>query len=258
MSLVKKYCKEVQHALGQFAIYHPGRNVQLGDVITYQGNGFGSRPIGNFKVITNLEQLSGVIVESRLSPHADNYQFTSRSGVDRSFSTNSYPPNANSGDIKISFNRTGSIFIAALECHLEEVINLQELGQMLLPHTGVLDWDSCYIVAAITRAERAIIMQSNSKQGELVISGSANAATPGGIGGVMNTQIQVKGYKDASFIKDWSDEAPIFFSLIRFKRNFWGNWKMNTGLRRLGHADIDHRIERVFPEDVYDFESEPV
>ena len=43
-----------------------------------------------------------------------------------------------------------------------------------------------------------------------------------------NLSLKISKYKEASFLKDWSDNVSVFFKLVRYRRKF---------LRRLGFED---------------------
>lgn len=228
MSLAKDYCKELLSQLDQLAVYMPGRAVNVGDVITYGHIGVFSRPLGDFQVVTTLEELN-VKVLKRKDQNSDSYRYASTGGTSASFQADVDAGNMGKGTLNIGFSKAGSLYVAALECKREEMTNLHTLDDQLIPHRQDVDWNNCYIITSVTRAKRAIVMQSSSTSAELVINGQTRDLNPtSGSDVQVNAEFSVKSYRDASFIKDWSNEASLFMTLVRYKRNVLGEWNTTT------------------------------
>jgi hypothetical protein len=225
MQLAKDYCKEILRQLDQLAVYLPGRQVDVGDVITFGPVGLFSRPLGDFQLVTTLEKLK-VNVDKRTDVTPQSYRYASREGTSVSFNGSADAGQIGSGKLTISFSKSGALYLAALNCTREEMTNVNTLERQLVPLQNELDWNNCYIVTSVTRAGRAVIMQSSTTNAEMVIEGQTKqlVATPGNPIDV-NAQFNVTSYKEASFQKDWSNESPLFMTLVRYKMNWLGDWK---------------------------------
>lgn len=228
MSLAKDYCKELLRELDQLPVYLPGRDVNVGDVITYGNINIFTRPLGEFQVVTTLSDLN-VKVLKRKDTHSDSYRYASRSGTSVSFQADANANELGKGTLNIGFSKAGSLYVAAMDCKREEMTNLHTLDEQLIPLRNEVDWNNCYIVTSVTRAKRALIMQSSSISGELIVSGQTRDLNPSANSEIQaNVEFSVKSYRDASFIKDWSNEAPLFMTLVRYKRNVLGEWNTRT------------------------------
>ncbi|MDX1409960.1 MAG: hypothetical protein R3330_17545 [Saprospiraceae bacterium] len=265
MSLAKQYCREILRELDHLPVFLPGRNVQVGDVIKFGRINLFSRPLGEFDLITTLDQLK-VDVQTRKDPEPDPFLYASKSGVSISFKLGAGNGAGANGSLSVGFTKEGTVYLAALGCVREEMTNVHTLATQLTPHRDQVDWNNCYIVTSVTTAARAVMMQSNSNRGQLMISGDAQGLNPMGGGPInANAKFSVSSYKDASFIKDLSREAPVFLSLVRYKKNWIGDWGVGprafaahgNGAAAIS-ADVPYVIVSVDRDEILADEPEPV
>jgi hypothetical protein len=228
MSLAKDYCKELIRELDQLPVYLPGRNVHVGDVITFRRDGLFARPLGEFQVVTSLQAMD-VKIQTRTDENSETYRFSSQRGTSVSFAPNVNAGQVGSGTLKVNFTKAGTLFLAAIDCRREEMINVNTLEQQLTPHRSVVDWNNCYIVTSVTRAARSIVMQSNSTRGQLELTGQTQVLHPSlNLPVEAGVSFSVHSYQDSAFIQDWANQAPIFFSLVRYKRSLFNDWKVGA------------------------------
>lgn len=237
MSLVKSYCKEISRELGKIPVYLPGAPVQIGDIIEFGIDGQKRKPIGTFKHVSDLKSL-GVHYDVREDRHPDPYKYASKGGVEISFNADAQAGDLGKGELKIAFKKEASIYLAAVDCTENLITDLTVLKEQLKPHIDKYDWKNCFIVTALMSAKKALIMQSNSTNASLVITGEVKGLNPGDSGLKVDSGIDLKvnSYKDSSFIKDWSDDVSVFFTLATFS-------KMATGKGFWNRKNTDSKIQ---------------
>lgn len=220
MRLYKTYCKEIIRQFQKIPVYLPGEFVQVGDVIFFNNAGlFGSKPIGTFKKRTSLSNL-GIEFPTLTDPDPRPYKFSSVGSVSMEFTSEGEVTNQAKGQLDIAFTKEGATYLVAVDCLTTAIDDLLTVERQLANHVDALDWSSHYIVVAVTVASRSLIMQSNSSSASLSIKGEVKAFDTGSVEMPnIDAALSVKSYKDASFIKDWSNNVAVFFELVRF-RNF--------------------------------------
>lgn len=97
------------------------------------------------------------------------------------------------------------------------------MDDKLIPHQNALNRKDYFVFISVTTAAKALIMQSNTDTATLEISGTVKNLVPTGSGerdidATLN--LKISKYNEASFIKDWSANVPVFFTLVRLKKKF--------------------------------------
>lgn len=215
MSLAITYCKEIIRELKQIPVYIPGREVNIGDVIMFTKNK--RKPIGDFTRYVNLKDLD-IDIETTKDKSPDPITFSSRRSVSFDFSANADAGGAGKGSLQVKFSKEGSTYLTGANIVMEEATNLLKLKEDLMAHRDKLDWIDYFIVVGVTRAEKALIMQSSSNSAELGLEGDVKALTPGNPSGLdTGLKFAVNKSKDAAFLKDWADDVAIFFRVVKYK-----------------------------------------
>lgn len=249
MSLAINYCKELARELRQNAVYLPGVDVDPGDIITFQeGNIFGPKPIGPFKKVANLSDL-GIKLETEQDQNPYSYVYASKGSVSVSFNAGANAGTAANGKLSVNFSKEGSTYLSAVECKQERFKDISNLEELLSPHKSEVDWKQCFIVIAVTVASKALIMQSNTTSASLEIEGEVKGLQPIPGGSILKNQdvnasmqLKINSYKEASFIKDWSSNIPVFFQLVRYKKKFLGGWDVKSARKDLITSKTDQFI----------------
>ena len=243
MSLAADYCKEIAKQLGQTAIYLPGSSVKVGDIIAFKDTTiFGKpKPLGEFSVRGNLTDF-GIVLESETEHDnsKDSYVYASKGSVSISFEASANGADLAQGALKIGFSKEGSTYLSAVDCKETRFKTVVKLEESLAKVKDQFDWDKHFIVISVTVADKALIMQSNSSNASLEISGQVKNLTPGNVivkdldAGI---DLKITKYNEASFLKDWSSNVPVFFTLVRYHKKFLGSWnienKMTTFAQQL-------------------------
>jgi hypothetical protein len=251
MSLAKDYCKEIIKELDKIPVFLPGTPVSVGDVITF-GKGFVKpRPIGSFDPISKLSSL-GVTFQEQDDADPDPYLYASKGSVGVSFTADANAATVGKGKLEINFNKEGATYFAAVDCKVKSIVDTSNLEQQLEPHKNSIDWKNCFIVTSVTVAKRALIMQSNSQSASLVIEGDVKGLQTGSELDVdANISLKINTYKDSSFIKDWSENVTVFFTLARYRKKFLGDWGMATKKAMYINKDTDnYELTPVYPDDL--------
>ena len=95
-------------------------------------------------------------------------------------------------------------------------------------------------------------MQANSKNAALVIEGDVKGLQAGAISNInANASVKINSYKDSSFIKDWSDNVTVFFSLARFRKKIFGDWGFETRSEMYLNKDSDvYQLSPIYLDDL--------
>lgn len=233
-SLQIQYSKELAKELGKIAVYLPGENVNVGDIITfpYGKNFFGkSRPLGSFKRISSLKNLGISYSKPLLSNTPDTYRLSSKNTVDFNFNIEG---SANLGDDKfpsgdgkfnIKFTSEGAIYFLATDCDKEELNDISALENEINLQGKKLLWEDTYLVTSVTTAKKAFIAQSRSKSSELTINGNVKGIQSGTIDVSAQTNLNIQKQQGDIFVKDWSDNVTVFMDLIKFEKEVFGQNK---------------------------------
>ncbi len=250
------YSKELIKELDMIPVYYPGTSVKPGDVLSFKHvNLFGKpQPIGAFTKEASLTDYFEIETEKDKIPQP--IRFTSKEGVSLEFDGTVDVGQLGKGQLKIKFTKSGTTFLAAIDMAQERIKNLDKLksGLFRIRNKFYGDWSKSYIVNSVRVASKAIIMQSSSTSGELTIDGDVKNLQPGSPVNIdTSLKLSVSFYKDASFLKEWSDDVEIFFGLSRFRKTFTGGWKLGHNLAPTNSTDWE--LASVYPDEV-DFSDE--
>ena len=249
MSLFKSYCKEIIRELQKNPVYLPGESIQIGDIIAFKHRGlFGPRAIGSFTKKTDLHKL-GIKFNVDADPDPDSYKFSSIGSVSMEFTSAGNLQNTAEGKLAITFSREGATYLAAADCTMSRIDDLLSVENQLSDHVNDLDWDSHYLVVGVTVAKKALIMQSNSSSSSLSLSGEVKSLDVGNGDQVSaSIKLNVDAYKDASFIKEWSNNVAVFFDLMRYRDSRLKTYNNVTKRYDLDvETELRYRLEFVSP-----------
>jgi hypothetical protein len=234
-SLLKDYSREVARELTKIPVVLPGEPVSIGDVLVFpEGRTglFGWRivPWGSFQKVHELKQLLGLKTPQSIPVETgkddrDTYLFASRRSTSVHFSAEGSGPTpiagvpaSVGGKLNIGFKAEGATYLAAVGCKRTQMKTLDPIVNSLASLMQQLYWKEVFIVSSVTVAERALVMQSATSSGSLEVSGDVQGLLPGGEKVASAAAlISITSMRDASFIKPWSENVPIFFSLVRIK-----------------------------------------
>jgi hypothetical protein len=255
MSLALSYCQELARELRQIAVYLPGVEVATGDIISFkEGNFFGPKPIGPFQKVANLTDLNIQLeIEEDQNPYS--YVYASKGSVNVSFSASASAGTQAEGKLAVNFSKEGATYLSAVGCKQKRFKDISSLDEILHPHKTEIDWKQCFVVIAVTVAARALIMQSNTSSASLEMEGQVKGLQPIPGGAILNNgnvnaniNLKINSYKEASFIKDWSDNVAVFFQLVRYKKKLLGGYDITTARREhMTSMDDPFLVEVVDP-----------
>ncbi len=226
MSLQIQYSRKIAKELGKVAVYLPGEDIKVGDIVQFpHGKGiFRTAPFGSFQKITDLKNLGAdyeVIDDSRTS---DSYQFTSDNSVNFKFDlegkvdlgTEKLP--SGNGKLHISFSKKGAIFFYALECNKQYINNILNLENEIIDNGKELQWEDTFLITSLTVAKKAFVAQSISKNSELTIGGDVKNTSTGKLKLDATAKINLESQKGDMLIKNWSKDVSVFMDVMRFKK----------------------------------------
>lgn len=225
------YSKELAKELGKIAVYFPGEQVSVGDIIIFpHGKSFlgKSRPLGTFKKITSLKKLDVNYSEPDFSNKPDTYRFSSKNAVNLNFNTNldadlgnDKLPSSDS-NMKINFTSEGAIYFLAVDCDKKELNDISALEKQINSKGSNLLWKDTYLVTSVTVAKKAFIAQSRSKTSELVLQSNIKGVQSGQMNLKADANLSINKQSGDVFIKDWSDDVTVFMDLIKFEEEIFG------------------------------------
>lgn len=263
MSLAIDYCREIARELRQTAVYIPGSAVKPGDILRFDhANLLGvPKPLGEFVIYGNLSDLDVHLETVSEEETLDSYIYASKGSVNVSFETGVEAGDIGEGKLSIGFTKSGATYFSALDCAETRFKSIIGLEEKLAPHQNSLNWKDFFLVISVTTAKKALIMQSNTSTATLEIAGDIKNFAPSGLIRKdldVNMALNISKYKEASFIKDWSDNVPVFFNLVRFKKKFETPVAHSGRKRSPLAADLIARsndlepyvIETVYPPDL--------
>lgn len=232
-SLQIQYSKEVARELGKIAIYLPGEEIAVGDILTFP---FGKRgllkkaaPLGSFQKITNLKNLGVRQPKIQQSTTPDTYRFTSKQEVQFDFGLsgnadlhNDSLPKAK-GELNIKLSAEGAICFFAFNCFKTSLDDISSLENEINSQGKRMVWDDTYLVTSVTTAEKALIIQSNSNASELTLGGDVQGLQSSTLMNLKaDAKIHIKKQKGDMFVKDWSDDVTVFMDLMKFEKEIFG------------------------------------
>lgn len=223
MNLGKHYSKAIINKFDYIPVYLPDTKIRPGAILSFGSDFWGiNDPVGSFDVIGNL--INGETFNFPLKvgnyPSKASYNFISQNEVSVSSKVNANVPNITSGSVQFNFAKEGSILLYALrptESRLEDHIQLKKnLAQVV----DDFEWDDHYIVTSVITCEKALVFQSNDRDGSLVVDVNVPAV------GVNGTELKVDAnvtfdvkWKDKQALSvDWADDVVLFMKLARYKK----------------------------------------
>lgn len=238
-SLQIQYSKEVARELGKIAVYLPGEEIEVGDILTfpYGKKGFLKKtaPLGSFQKITNLKNLGIHTIKTQQSKTPDSYRFTSKQAVQFQFGaggnadlSSSVLPKANA-ELQIKLSAEGAICFFALHCSKTSLDDIMALENEINTKGKNMVWEDTYLVTSVTIAQKALIIQSNSSSSELILGGDVQGLQSGNLINVKaDAKIHIKKQTGDMLVKDWSDDVTVFMDLMRFEKEIFGTETKST------------------------------
>ena len=225
--LATLYSKEIAKALGKIAVYLPGEQLQVGDIIRFP---YGKTslfkpvaPLGSFIKISSLSHLGITDLATTTSNSPDSYRFTSKDAVQLEFDTQAQAQLANPalpqahGSLHIKMANEGALCFFALNCYKTQLDNLAGLEHEINSMGKRMVWEDTFLVTSVTIAQKAMIIQSNSAASELVLSGDLQGLQSHQLASLhADAKIKVQRQKGDILVKDWSDEVTVFMDVMRF------------------------------------------
>jgi hypothetical protein len=225
MTLQIQYSKELAKELGKIPVYLPGEQIEVGDIITFpHGKAFfgRSKPLGTFIKITSLKKLGVQYDNPKYSGSPDTYRYASKNSVEFDFlggiQANIPIEQTASGKVKIQFGSEGAIYFLAIDCDKKELNDLASLEKEIISKGKKLIWEDTFLVTSVTVAKKAFVAQSRSKTSELNLIGDFKGNTSGITEIQAETSLKVGNQSGDLFVKDWSDNVPVFMDLIKFEK----------------------------------------
>jgi hypothetical protein len=195
-SLAKQYCKEIVHQLKKTPVYLPGEPVSVGDIISVKTRLIDGKPLGIYHAVTSLKNLN-IPYKVLKDDSPDSYIYSTKNAVGVEFIASADVASKGSGELKVSFNQEGSIFFSAIDCTKERISDSSTLVNLVGAHEESLqdEWEHLFIVTSVTTAKKALIMQSNSQNGGLTISGEVEGLQTGsGINVNANINVSISAH----------------------------------------------------------------
>ncbi len=250
--LAKTYSKEIIKELDKIPVYLPGANVKIGDVITF-GKGFlKPKPLGSFQQVTDLESLNiNFKIEKDSTP--DSYIYSSKKGVKVDFNADIDTGKDTSGTAKIVFEKEGAIYFAGIDCLSHHMKSTAHLQSALDKHKNTINWKNCFIVTGVTTAKKALICQSSSKTATLEIKGKTQGFKTGVPSDLsVEAEFIIEKSGSTSFLKDWSEDVTVFFTLMRYRKKLFGGSELETTKSMfINHDNDEYELFSVRAEDLY-------
>ncbi|WP_299246265.1 hypothetical protein [uncultured Aquimarina sp.] len=235
MSLHIQYSKQIAKELGKIAVYFPGEDIKVGDVIIFPDGKKGifqkAVPWGNSERITTLDKLEVPFKKREPSPNLHTYKFSTKNSVDVNFELSGDADLGNpdlpavDANLSIKFKSEGSIYFLAVDCQESSIEDILELESQVKSESDLIWKNDAFLVTSVTVAKKALIMQANSKGSELVIGGNVQGLKSGTVNISADTNIQVKRQRGSSFIKDWSDNVTVFIEVMKMEKEVFGDTK---------------------------------
>ncbi|MEW7279052.1 hypothetical protein ABW636_10700 [Aquimarina sp. 2201CG1-2-11] len=232
-SLEIQYSKEIARELGKIAVFLPGEEVEVGDILRFPNGKKGilnkAAPLGSFQKITNLKNLGINHIKTQLSKTPDSYRFTSKRSVQLQFKTglnadlnDDSLPKTN-GELHIKLSSEGAICFFATNCSKISLDNILTLENEINSQGKKMVWDDTFLVTSVTIAQKALIIQSNSNTSELTLGGDVQGLQSSSLINVKaDAQIHIKKQTGDMLVKDWSNDVSVFMDLMKFEKETFG------------------------------------
>jgi hypothetical protein len=231
MALFKKYCKEIIKELDKIPVYLPGTPVSPGDILRFGDYEARGKPIGSFVHYTSLSKYD-IRFDIQEDNDPDPYLYSSKNSVGVKFTADANATTNIGGKLDVTFSREGATYFAAIDCTLQSIKDLSSIESQLNLAKTDPKIGGCYLVVSVTTAKKALIMQSNSRSASLTLDGNVQGLQPStGTKVDASLKVNISSYKDSSFIKPWSDNVTVFFSLGYLSKNDDG--KLDVSLRSI-------------------------
>ncbi len=230
-TLQTQYSKDIARELGKIAVYMPGEDVSVGDIITFPHGKTGifnkKAPLGSFKKISSLKHLGIHHRIPGLSNTPDTYQFTSQKSVDIHYNLNGETDLGNEAlpggkaNISIQFSSKGAIYFLAVDCDKRAFNDITFLEKEINSKGKNLVWEDTYLVTSVTIARKALIAVSHSKASELIVEGNVKGLQSASVNINADTKLNIKKQKGKMFTKDWSDNVTVFMDVMKFEKEIF-------------------------------------
>jgi len=230
MSSANKYCKELASQFGLTPIYLPGTDINPGDVIRFSEHnllGF-PKPIGTFTKTTSLANYN-CFIEIERNDNPRSYYFSSKKGISISFNAEVKGDSSKIGHLKIDFSMVGATYVAALGCVEERIKDISKLETQLSLKKEQLDWSQHFIVLSVIRAGKALAVQSNDKKTCIEITGDVSALAKTDPDCSPQISLKTSSFSGSAMYMDWTENAPIFFRLLRYRKKLLRDWGIQHG-----------------------------
>ena len=242
MSLQLEYSKKIAKAFGKVAVYLPGEDINVGDIVQFPyGIGlFSTAPFGSFQKITDLNNLGiNYVIANSIS--TSSYQFKSENSVDSKFDlggnidlgTDKLP--RSQGRLKLSFSKKGGLFFYALNCEKHYINDLLSIESEVDSNGKEMLWENTFLITSLTIAKKALAIQSISKNSEVTIKGDIKNTQANKLKLDANAKISFEQQKGDMFIKNWSDDVTVFVDVMRFKKKIFNKKKTATAAPPFHH-----------------------
>lgn len=242
MDIAKKYVKTISKRFQKLPVYLPGSCIRVGDILSFGSDKCGrpnksfGEPIGGFG---NIISDSDFGREISVIPGKNErfYSYVSKNEVELQVGENGHLSHLTEGEFKFSFLKEGATIIIAKNIKSLKIENLNQLRNKVIEHHEKLNWKNYYIVYELETAGSALISQSNSAEGELILSANLKEfliQEENILGIDAGIEFQVKWSKDQSFIIPGGENKPIFMKLLKVKDK--GNL---AGIEKVQKNDIE-------------------
>lgn len=224
-NLGELYSKSIIRKFDYIPVYIPDTKVTPGAIISFGTNLFGkaAKPFGSFQVVSHLMNSPTYQFNLELETHSSDieFNFVSENEVDVGFATGADFPDVAEGDIDFSFKKQGSILLYGIYPTENRIKDHFELERCMEQIAGDRAWDQFYVVTSVITCKKALVYQSNDKDGKLIVDASAKKLkiATGNLGNIgADVNFKVKWVSKQAFHTDWADNVVLFMKLKHFKK----------------------------------------
>ena len=230
--LEKQYSKEIAKSLGKIAVYFPGENIEVGDIITFpNGNTIlgKPRPIGSFQKYSSLRSLGINYEEPKYSKTPDTFQYLSTDSTKLSVDLNGGGKSVDDiglkldAEINIEFNSSGAIYFLAVDCDKKQLNDLHALENEINIKKSSNIWKDKFLVTSVTISKKALVAQSISKNAVLKVTGDVERSKSDLLEAKANSILNVSKQQGDIFVKPWSNNVTVFMDLVKFEEKDFGS-----------------------------------
>lgn len=220
------YSKSIIRKFDYIPVYIPDTKISPGAIISFGTNIFGkaAKPFGVFHVVSHLMQGLTYHFDLKLDKFSSKteFNFISENEVDIGTVLEAKLPNVVEGDIEFNFKKAGSVLLFGVQPTEERFRDQFELDRCLESVASDRNWEELYVVTSVITCKKALVYQSNDKDGKLILSANAKkikiaGSALGNIGA--EASFHVKWKSNHAFSIDWADDVVLFMKLKRFKKS---------------------------------------